>query len=133
MQYYFNLNSWFCYFWSTGILGGTWFIFWALLIHDTPAKHPRISYEEKKYIETSIGPKKKVGYVGGGTCLCSCISSSYFFFNHVIRVVFWDQVMYVCVHTGCKNLQNYNQKKKKRKEGEFWSWSQLFGKNMREN
>lgn len=44
----------------SGALGVIWFILWALLAHDSPSKHPRISREEKEYIEKSIGTAKVV-------------------------------------------------------------------------
>ena len=31
-----------------------WFIFWVLLAHSTPADHPRISSDERNYIERSL-------------------------------------------------------------------------------
>lgn len=37
-----------------GAVGTTWFVFWLFLGFDSPATHPRISPEEKKYIESSI-------------------------------------------------------------------------------
>ena len=37
-----------------GILGIIWYIFWLLLIFDSPAKHPRISEREKEHIESGI-------------------------------------------------------------------------------
>ena len=35
-------------------------IFWFVLVADTPAEHPRISQEERQYIETSIGQSSTV-------------------------------------------------------------------------
>lgn len=51
---------------STGGLGIIWSFFWFLVIFETPAKHPRISEEERKEIEDAIGSstsKKKPTYV----------------------------------------------------------------------
>jgi hypothetical protein len=31
-----------------------WFIFWVLLAHSTPADHPRISSDERNYIEGAL-------------------------------------------------------------------------------
>lgn len=42
-----------------GALGCVWFGFWMLLVFETPAKHPRISLEEKVYIESTIGHHEK--------------------------------------------------------------------------
>ena len=46
-----------------GISGGIaciWFVCWSLLISQTPASDPRISMEEKEYIESTVG-RKEVG------------------------------------------------------------------------
>ena len=37
-----------------GILGIIWYIFWLILIFDSPANHPRISKAERDYIESGI-------------------------------------------------------------------------------
>ncbi|XP_078595071.1 sialin-like [Branchiostoma floridae x Branchiostoma japonicum] len=42
-------------FYITGIVALVWFVAWMLLVHDSPAEHPRISEEEREYIESSIG------------------------------------------------------------------------------
>ena len=47
---------WFMLF--LGVIACIWFIAWMLLVHDTPADHPRISKPEKDYIEKSIGVKQ---------------------------------------------------------------------------
>ena len=39
------------------LIGGIyyfWILFWWYFMHDTPAQHPRITYEEKEHIENSI-------------------------------------------------------------------------------
>ena len=41
-------------FTHVGILGVIWFIFWVYLGYSSPADHPRISKEEREYIEGSI-------------------------------------------------------------------------------
>ena len=38
-----------------GALGIVWFGFWMYFTADSPGKHPRISSEEKDYIESQIG------------------------------------------------------------------------------
>ena len=38
-------------FYVMGISGVVWFALWTLLIHDSPAANPRISDEERVYIE----------------------------------------------------------------------------------
>ncbi|XP_072029904.1 sialin-like [Amphiura filiformis] len=53
------LGGWPAVFYLFGALGLVWFVFWTLLAHDTPAQHPRISPEEREYIEKSIGHRNK--------------------------------------------------------------------------
>jgi len=36
-------------------MGIIWSVLWLILIHDTPAKHPRIDTREREYIERSQG------------------------------------------------------------------------------
>lgn len=40
---------------SAGSFGIFWYIFWLLVSYESPAQHPTISDEERKYIEESIG------------------------------------------------------------------------------
>ncbi|XP_064652399.1 sialin-like [Lineus longissimus] len=47
--------GWPSVFYVFGALGCVWFLIWILVVHDTPDKHPRISHEEKFYIEGSLG------------------------------------------------------------------------------
>ena len=46
--------GWESVFYVFGGFGVVWFIFWAFLTFDTPSSHPRISNEEKDYIESRI-------------------------------------------------------------------------------
>ena len=46
--------SWQSVFYVTGGLGCLWFVFWGLFAFDSPETHPRISPEERRYIETNI-------------------------------------------------------------------------------
>jgi len=41
-----------------GSIGCVWFIFWMFLCYDSPARHPRISSDEREYIESRIGEQK---------------------------------------------------------------------------
>ncbi|XP_071942007.1 sialin-like [Antedon mediterranea] len=52
------LGGWPSVFYVFGTLGLIWFVLWTILVHNTPAQHPRISPEELEYIEKSIGGKK---------------------------------------------------------------------------
>ena len=47
--------GWEAVFYVTGCFSLAWVVFWFLLVADTPADHPRITKEEKEYIEASIG------------------------------------------------------------------------------
>ncbi|XP_012285120.1 sialin isoform X2 [Orussus abietinus] len=47
--------GWESVFYVTGAIGLIWSLVWFLLVFDSPAQHPRISLEERKYIEDSIG------------------------------------------------------------------------------
>ncbi|KAL4108032.1 hypothetical protein QTP88_018290 [Uroleucon formosanum] len=47
--------DWESVFYFSGGLGLLWYIFWILLVYDTPAKHPTISIRERTYIENCIG------------------------------------------------------------------------------
>ncbi|XP_067012655.2 putative inorganic phosphate cotransporter isoform X1 [Anabrus simplex] len=54
-------DGWPLVFYVFGGLGILWYIPWLFLVYDSPAQHPRISPEERRYIEASIGtvPQKK--------------------------------------------------------------------------
>ncbi|XP_050299089.1 vesicular glutamate transporter 2-like isoform X2 [Anthonomus grandis grandis] len=47
--------GWPAAFYLFGILGVIWCVFWYMFSAETPASHPRISNEERKYIEHSLG------------------------------------------------------------------------------
>jgi len=47
--------GWESVFYVTGAIGIIWSIAWFLLVFDSPSQHPRISAEERRYIEDSIG------------------------------------------------------------------------------
>ncbi|KAL7642849.1 UNVERIFIED_CONTAM: hypothetical protein RMT77_006137 [Armadillidium vulgare] len=58
--------GWEAVFYISGALSLAWVIVWTLLMHDTPAEHPRILEEEKRYIESSItsdNKKRKVPWL----------------------------------------------------------------------
>ena len=46
--------GWDSVFYVFGALGILWFVVWALLVHDGPEIHPRISDEEKEYLQASL-------------------------------------------------------------------------------
>jgi ACS family sodium-dependent inorganic phosphate cotransporter-like MFS transporter 5 len=46
---------------SSNISGGiacVWFLVWTLFAYNTPADHPKISREEREFIESSVGMKE---------------------------------------------------------------------------
>uniref|UniRef100_A0A6I8R4I2 Vesicular glutamate transporter 1 n=1 Tax=Xenopus tropicalis TaxID=8364 RepID=A0A6I8R4I2_XENTR len=48
-------SGWSSVFYVYGSFGIMWYMFWILVSYESPAIHPTISEEEKKYIEESIG------------------------------------------------------------------------------
>ena len=46
--------GWESVFYVFGSLGIIWFVVWALLVHDGPEVHPRISDEEKEYLQAAL-------------------------------------------------------------------------------
>ncbi|XP_064480573.1 sialin-like isoform X2 [Ornithodoros turicata] len=53
------LGGWPAAFYVFGVIGILWFVLWALLVHNSPQEHPRISQEERIYIETNQGDEHK--------------------------------------------------------------------------
>jgi ACS family sodium-dependent inorganic phosphate cotransporter-like MFS transporter 5 len=49
------MGGWPAIFYLTGILGCVWFVFWVLLIYETPDRHPHISLKELDYIKGGRG------------------------------------------------------------------------------
>lgn len=47
--------GWESVFYVTGAVGLVWSITWFFVVYDTPSAHPRITPEERQYIEESIG------------------------------------------------------------------------------
>lgn len=56
--------SWEYVFYITGLLGFIWSILWFLLVFETPAEHPRITPEERWYIESNLGLKPSKSSTG---------------------------------------------------------------------
>lgn len=52
------LGGWPLSFYIFGGLAVVWFVAWLFLAYDTPASHPRISFEEKNYIISQIGDNR---------------------------------------------------------------------------
>ncbi|KAF4009627.1 hypothetical protein G4228_000995 [Cervus hanglu yarkandensis] len=48
-------TGWSSVFYVYGIFGMIWYMFWLLVSYESPAKHPTITDEERRYIEESIG------------------------------------------------------------------------------
>lgn len=53
------LGGWPSVFYVFGTFGCIWFLFWMFLVYDSPSDHPRITEEEKHYIEQSLGRSKQ--------------------------------------------------------------------------
>uniref|UniRef100_A0A8C4TEJ8 Solute carrier family 17 member 6a n=1 Tax=Erpetoichthys calabaricus TaxID=27687 RepID=A0A8C4TEJ8_ERPCA len=51
-------SGWSSVFYVYGCLGIFWYMFWILVSYESPAVHPTISEEERRYIEESIGESK---------------------------------------------------------------------------
>jgi len=47
--------GWESVFYVTGVIGIIWSVTWFLLVFDSPSQHPRISPEERQFIENAIG------------------------------------------------------------------------------
>ncbi|XP_035828102.1 sialin [Aplysia californica] len=54
------LGGWPSVFYIFGAVACLWCVFWMLIVHDTPAKHPRISVAEREYILTSLGDTRHI-------------------------------------------------------------------------
>jgi ACS family sodium-dependent inorganic phosphate cotransporter len=55
--------GWESVFYVTGVVGLVWSIVWFFVVFDSPAQHPRISQEERRYIEGAIGEATSHGKV----------------------------------------------------------------------
>ncbi|XP_065207224.1 uncharacterized protein LOC135836362 isoform X2 [Planococcus citri] len=55
--YIIDTFSWEYVFYITGLLGFIWSVLWFLVVFETPAEHPRITPEERWYIESRLGLK----------------------------------------------------------------------------
>lgn len=52
------LGGWPAAFYVFGLVGVVWFVLWCLLVYNSPQEHPRISDEERIYIETNQGEEQ---------------------------------------------------------------------------
>lgn len=52
------LGGWPATFYFFGLIGVVWFVFWVFLVYNTPQEHPRISEDERVYIEASQGQQQ---------------------------------------------------------------------------
>ena len=66
----FDTSGWQCWgsmlSWYVGVLGMVWGVGWWFTTYKTPADHPRISFEEREYIEKALAAK-------GGRKVCTDI------------------------------------------------------------
>jgi len=49
----------------TGVVGVIWSIMWFFLVYNSPAEHPRISAEERDYIEKALNKKGDAKVLNG--------------------------------------------------------------------
>lgn len=55
------VGGWSAIFYVTGTVGVVWYLFWLLLVHETPGQHPRIQREERVYIDAYFRPPVSPG------------------------------------------------------------------------
>uniref|UniRef100_A0A7N4P0R3 Solute carrier family 17 member 7 n=1 Tax=Sarcophilus harrisii TaxID=9305 RepID=A0A7N4P0R3_SARHA len=53
-------SGWSSVFYVYGSFGIFWYLFWLLVSYESPAQHPSISEEERKYIEDAIGESARL-------------------------------------------------------------------------
>uniref|UniRef100_A0A8C4XH36 Vesicular glutamate transporter 1 n=1 Tax=Erpetoichthys calabaricus TaxID=27687 RepID=A0A8C4XH36_ERPCA len=53
-------SGWSSVFYVYGSFGVTWYLFWIMVSYESPAVHPTITEEERRYIEESIGESAKL-------------------------------------------------------------------------
>ncbi|CAH1399899.1 unnamed protein product [Nezara viridula] len=58
--YLISSYGWQSVFYVTGVLGTILAVSWFLFVYDTPSQHPRITREEREYLEKEIGASSKV-------------------------------------------------------------------------
>ncbi|KAK3088049.1 hypothetical protein FSP39_013989 [Pinctada imbricata] len=99
------LGGWPSVFYVFGALGCIWFAVWMLVVHDTPAEHPRISKEEREYIEKSVGVRERVTTPWKSIVTSPplwAITASHFANN-------WGYyTMLTCLPTYMKNILHFN-------------------------
>jgi len=61
-----------------GVVGVIWAIMWFFLVYDSPAQHPRISAEEREYIEKALNKKTET----------KVENVSHIFVHHIVVVTF---------------------------------------------
>ncbi|XP_058117294.1 sialin [Anopheles ziemanni] len=53
--YIISWSSWEYVYHFCGVFGTVWYVAWLYLVYDSPAEHPRIHPNERKFIESSLG------------------------------------------------------------------------------
>ncbi|XP_064617050.1 uncharacterized transporter slc-17.2-like [Liolophura sinensis] len=51
-------NGWGSIFYVIGLCGLAWVVSWFLVVHDSPSRHPKISDQERQFIERAIGDRE---------------------------------------------------------------------------
>lgn len=61
---------------AVGSFGVCWYLFWILVSYESPAAHPTITPEERKYIEDAIGETAGLmNPVTVRTHACACLNT----------------------------------------------------------
>ena len=69
------MGGWPLAFYVFGALGIIWSIVWWLIVFDSPASHPKISVQEKEYIQACLGPENIQSKVM--TCIVDSLAVSW--------------------------------------------------------
>lgn len=53
-----NLQKWILFWCKKGAIGCVWYIFWIIIVRESPDKDTHISQDELRYIQENLGPKQ---------------------------------------------------------------------------
>lgn len=79
-----HAGGWPLAFYFFGVVAVLWFIPWLYLIYNTPDEHPRISSQEKEYIQSGFSEATNKKLVG----------STFYLFIEYIRLIYWGEFFY---------------------------------------
>ncbi|XP_060594913.1 sialin-like [Ruditapes philippinarum] len=66
-------GGWPSVFYVFGGIACVWFLVWTLFAYNTPADHPKISREEREFIESSVGMKEDIATPWGAILRCPAV------------------------------------------------------------